>query len=132
MNLASRIEGVSKHYGATILMSEYTHNELGGELVTRELDTVRVVGKQQPIRVFELISETESDVPSELIQSLPIYESGLAAYRDGDWIKAVAFFEEAHALSQDNPSWILLERCRRMIENPPLEEWRGVWDMTGK
>lgn len=132
VNLASRIEGVSKHYGVTILMSEYTHNEIGDTFITRELDTVRVLGKQQPIRLFELIGENESDVEPGLLQSLPHYHAGLHAYRRAHWTEAAEQFQQAHSLGKDNPSRILLERCRKMMQSPPLGDWHGIWDMTGK
>ncbi len=132
VNLASRIEGVSKHYGVTIVMSEHTHKEIGDEFLTRELDLVRVLGKQQPIRLFELIAAADDEVDPDLIRSLPHYHAGLTAYRKAQWSIACEHFQEAHALGKDNPSWILLERSRRMMQTPPAEHWDGVWDMIGK
>ncbi len=132
VNLASRIEGVSKHYGATILMSEHTRREIGDEFVTRELDLVRVMGKQQPIRLFELIAGPEDDVGDDLLNSLPHYQLGLEAYRNAEWAAASEHFQQAHTLGRDHPSWVLLERARRLMQTPPPHEWDGVWDMTGK
>lgn len=132
VNLASRIEGLSKHYGVTIVMSEYTRREIGEEFLTRELDLVRVLGKQQPIRLFELIAAAEDEVDPDLVRSLPHYQAGLAAYRKAQWAIACEHFQEAHVLGKDNPSWMLLERSRRMMQTPPPEHWDGVWDMVGK
>ena len=132
VNLASRIEGVSKHYGVTIVMSEHTHREIGEEFLTRELDLVRVWGKQQPIRLFELIGDASDDVDPDLVRSLPHYRAGLEAYRKAQWSIACEHFQQAHSLGKDKPSWILLERSRYMMQTPPSENWDGVWDMTGK
>jgi adenylate cyclase len=93
---------------------------------------VRVLGKQQPIRLFELLDESETDIDPTLLESLPHYRAGLTAYRNADWTMACEHFHEAQLLGRDNPSWILLERCRRMMQTPPAGEWCGVWDMTGK
>ncbi len=132
VNLASRIEGVSKRYGVTIVMTEHTQREIGEEFLTRELDLVRVMGKQQPIRVFELIASAKEEVDRNLLQSLPHYNAGLEAYRKGQWSIACEHFQEAHALGKDNPSWILLDRARRLMQTPPAESWDGVWDMLEK
>jgi adenylate cyclase len=132
VNLASRIEGVSKHYGVTIVMSENTRREIGDEFLTRELDLVRVLGKQQPIRLFELIAAAEEEVDPDLVRSFPHYHAGLMAYRKAQWSIACEHFQEAHSLGKDNPSLILLERSRKMMQTPPAEHWDGVWDMVGK
>ncbi len=132
VNLASRIEGASKHYGVTIVLSEHTRNEIGGEFITRELDSVRVLGKQQPIGLFELIGGIDDEVSAGLLQSLPYYQAGLDAYRKAQWAAACQHFQYAHNMGKDNPSWILLERCRRLMQTPPSESWDGIWDMTGK
>ncbi len=132
VNLASRLEGVSKHYGVTILMSEHTQRKIGGEFVTRELDSVRVIGKQRPIRLFELIAGPDEDVSPQLLRSLPLYHAGLEAYRKAEWAVACEYFQEAHSLGRDNPSWILLDRSRQMMQTPPSDDWDGVWDMVGK
>jgi adenylate cyclase len=132
VNLASRIEGASKHYGVTIVMSEYTHGEIGEEFLTRELDLVRVLGKQNSIRLFELIADAQDEVDADFKQSLPHYQAGLEAYRKSHWAEACEHFQQAHQLGKDNPSWILLQRARNMMQSPPPEDWDGVWDMTGK
>jgi len=132
VNLASRLEGVSKQYGVTILMSEFTHHDLRGQFLTRELDRVRVLGKQQPIRLFELLGDREEDVAPNLLESLPEYQAGLEAYRHAQWSLAAEHFQKAHSLGQDNPSRILLERTWNLMQTPPTSSWDGVWDLTGK
>ncbi|MCA9072701.1 MAG: GAF domain-containing protein, partial [Planctomycetaceae bacterium] len=132
VNLASRIEGVSKHYGVTIVMSEYTQRKIGDQFVTRELDTIRVLGKQHPIRIFELIGTTDDEIAPVFLQSLSHYHAGLEAYRNAQWSTACEHFQHAHQLGHDNPSAILLQRSRAMMQTPPPEHWDGIWDMTGK
>lgn len=132
VNLASRIEGVSKHYGVTIVMTEYTQREVGDNFLTRELDSVRVLGKQQSIRIFELIGTTDEEIAPDFLRSLPHYQAGLDAYRKAQWSAACEHFQRAHQLGKDNPSAILLNRARGMMQTPPPEHWDGIWDMTGK
>lgn len=81
VNLASRIEGITKKYGVKVLLSEFTYNEVAKDFVTREIDAIRVVGKQQPVKVYELLGRTEDDVEPSLLKVLPFYRSALAAYR---------------------------------------------------
>jgi adenylate cyclase len=81
VNLASRIEGITKSYGVKVLLSEFTYNEVAKDFVTREIDALRVVGKQQPVKVYELLGKTEEEVEPALLKMLPTYHSALALYR---------------------------------------------------
>lgn len=81
VNLASRIEGITKSYGVRILLSEFTYKEVKNHFVTREVDAIRVVGKQQPVKVYELLGAQESDVDPVLLKNISVYESALCLYR---------------------------------------------------
>jgi adenylate cyclase len=66
VNLGSRLEGLNKYYGTNIIMSEYTHEIVKHSFVCRELDLVRVKGKEKPAKIFELIDRTEVTVSPPL------------------------------------------------------------------
>jgi adenylate cyclase len=132
VNIASRLEGASKIYGVSILISESTADEIGGEFVIRELDTVKVIGKQQPIRVYELLGARGSEIPLERLKVVPHYKSGLRAYRAGDWNRALEHFRTAAAIADDPPSQLFIARCEYLRDHPPGPTWDGVWSMTQK
>ena len=84
VNLASRLEQANKFYGTRILVSEGTRDLAGDTLAFREIDSLRVVGKQEPVRVYELLgySAELSEADRQRVQA---YEAGLARYREQDW-----------------------------------------------
>lgn len=115
VNLGSRLEGASKAYGTRILVSKRTHDLLDGHVPSREIDAIRVKGKVEPIRVFELIKDSAA---------YPSFAAGLAAYRAQDWDKAEKQFAK---LPDDPPSKVYLQRIATLRDNPPAQNWDGVW-----
>ena len=133
VNLASRLEGVNKHYGTRILLSEFTYDLLKGAYLSRPVDCLRVKGKSKPVDVYEILDfHDESSFP-RLQEVSGLYGDGLDCYRQRAWAKAITRFEEALRLNeQDEPSRIYLKRCRHFLEHPPAEDWTGVWEMQVK
>ena len=133
VNLAARLESACKHYAARILISENTYKKLRGTYRSREIDLVIVKGKTEAVGVYEIVDyHTEETFPN-LMGVLNCFKSGLAQYRKGGWDDAIAAFEEALNLNPDDTlSQIYIERCRHMKDNPPGDDWNGVWIMTGK
>ena len=129
--MASRLEGASKIYGTTIIISEFTRAEVSDDFLIRELDMIRVVGKQQPLRIYELIGDLQDDIDPRMLRALPHYRSGLDAYRRGNWESAGRAFQSVLDIIDDPPSRLFQRRCRTLMENP-IENWDGVWDMTHK
>ena len=133
VNLASRLEGVTKPYGVPILISQSTYEAAGNKFVTRELDKIRVKGKTEPIAIYELIATTENDAPPELIAALPAFADGLSAYRLRDFARATGAFNQVlETRSNDVPAKIFLDRCRHFAEVPPPEDWDGIFEMQTK
>jgi adenylate cyclase len=127
VNLASRLEQANKFYGTDILVSEATRNLAGDTLVFREIDSLRVSGKQEPVRVYELMdyAASLSEAAQKLAQS---YEAALARYRSQDWEGAEAGFRECLAIvPADRPSQVMLDRIAAFRETPPDADWDGVW-----
>lgn len=130
MNLASRLEGANKAYGTRILVGSHTFEAVKAELELRELDVVRVAGRAQPERVYELLGERGA-VPAPKMKAAALYAEALAAYRARAFGGAVQKLQQAlNALPDDAPSHALLERCHAFVLTPPPQEWDGVTELT--
>ncbi len=134
VNLASRLEGANKFYGTNILISDLTVKELKNEPPRlREIDLIRVKGKDQPVAVHEVLGYHNDDTFPNLEEAVAAFAEGLAKYRAADWPRAIKCFEAAlKANAKDKPSKIYLERCQHYLKTPPGKDWNGVWVMTEK
>ncbi|MHB1844498.1 MAG: adenylate/guanylate cyclase domain-containing protein [Deltaproteobacteria bacterium] len=126
VNLASRLEGVNKVYGTRSMASEATVTAAAGAVATRELDLVRVVGRQEPVRIFELLS-TPGPSPELLLG----YARGLVAYRAARFAEAAELFE-AVAAQGDAPAAVLAARSRAHERAPPPAGWDGAYALDHK
>ena len=130
VNLASRLEGLNKVYGTTIIVGENTYNKVKNDYLFRELDFVKVKGKAKPVRIYELLVKQEENEKVKKIISL--FSEGLNYYREGKWDKAVDKFKKIVEIdNNDAPSRVFIERCEILMNNPP-SSWDGVWTMTTK
>lgn len=133
VNLASRLEGVTKYYGVKVLISEFTRNELKTPTRLREIDLLRVKGKHEPVAIFEALDHYTEEAFPAMERALAYYGEGVQHYRAARFADARACFAEVLALhAEDTPSRIYLERCTHFAENPPPSDWDGVWTMTSK
>jgi adenylate cyclase len=131
VNLASRLEGANKLYGTGIMITEDTLRLANNAVEVRDLDLLVVVGKTEPIRVFELLAPA-GQLPPEVAELRGIFEEGLAAYRTGQWELAEGRFRECVRLHPDDgPSRTFLERVAVLQAHPPVG-WTGVWTMDHK
>jgi class 3 adenylate cyclase len=132
VNLASRLEGVNKQYGTWILTSDSTIQETGGQLFTRRLDRIRVVGINEPIRIHEIM-DLKSDATDELYEQVYLFHKALDLYEERKWKDAEEAFKQVlKSFPDDGPSPLYLERCRQHIEFPPDNEWDGIINLTEK
>lgn len=125
-NLASRLEGINKQFGTPILISEVTRRKLPPEMAVREISRVQVVGRKEPVRVFEPLTAEDATARHDLFAR---FATALAAYYAGRFDEAVSIFAELE--SQDTTSAIYAARCRELTAHPPTV-WTGVWVMTEK
>jgi hypothetical protein len=120
VNLASRLEGANKTYGTRVLISEATNNFATDAVETREIDTVLVVGKNEPQHVFELLGR-KGEVEPERLTLRDAYVEALDAYRHKDWERAAAGFEDCLAIVPcDGPSKLFLERIAQFRITKPV------------
>jgi len=127
VNLGSRLEGASKAYGTRVLISERTLELSGNQFVTREIDLIRVKGKLEPTRVYELMAEQGATLalPAPAMDG---FIAGITAYRRQQWELAETAFKGCLELSPgDPPSGVYLQRILHLKENPPPSDWDGVW-----
>ena len=133
VNLGSRLEGLNKKYGTDILIGENTYTMVKDDFILRDLDLVRVVGREQYVRVYELIARAGDVLSPEHLGALEAYAAGLDEYCRQHWPQAMAHFEHALSLRPDDgPSKTMLARCRIYEENPPSEDWTCVFEPTTK
>jgi adenylate cyclase len=137
VNLASRLEGLNREYGTHILITGQTlaaaRKTLNDEAAytVRELDWVRVKGKEEPVRLFEL--RRRGPAVTEELPLLEGYAQALALYRAGKIAEARLGFDSLlHRFEGDGPCALMLTRCGRMLETPPAEGWDGVFRMAHK
>ncbi|KAI9208306.1 nucleotide cyclase [Polychytrium aggregatum] len=132
VNLASRTEGLTKLYHVTILITEFTKAETNDNFITREVDWVIVTGKSQRVVIHELLGKKGDLLSDDLMDGLLLYKQGLELYRSRQFAKAITKFQKAIDIADDGPSKTLMDRCRRFIENPPEEDWDGVYICESK
>ncbi len=133
VNLASRLESACKQYHTRILISGNTFQRLKGTYRNREIDRVVVKGKTEPVSIYEILDyHTEKTFPN-MRGVLNLFEDGLHQYRQMRWDSAAGAFTQALQIHPgDKLSQMYLERCRYLKENPPGDDWKGVWVMTSK
>lgn len=132
VNLASRLEGANKMYSTNLMVGQRTYELVKDEIVTRELDSIRVKGKTRPVTVYELIAR-KGETGEGVAELLQCFSRGLAAYKDQEWVKALGHFTDASKVDQDDgPSQLYITRCKGYIKSPPPEGWDGVYEMTTK
>ena len=132
VNLASRLEGANKQYGTGLMVSETTYEAAKADVEVRELDLLRVKGKNVPIKVLELVCR-KGELTDAQKKAFDIYTEGLELYRARQFKKALSKFEESgKILPKDGPSETYAGRCSDYIEKPPPKNWDGVFVMTTK
>jgi adenylate cyclase len=132
VNLGSRLEALNKAYGTEILIGENTAGLIGDAFRLREVDMVRVVGRTQSVRVYELLAAAGPLSP-EVETALKAYAAGLEAYRRQAWPEALALFREALELwPQDGAASTMAGRCEHYQKTAPPDGWDAVFEQEFK
>jgi len=131
VNLGSRLESANKSYRTNILISESTYEEVREEFVCMEVDSVRVKGKNLPVKIYQLLGHRK--VPEQLSKAVSYFEEGLKSYKERRWQEAIGNFKLVKKLDGDlQVADLYIQRCLDLIANPPPPDWDGVFTMTTK
>ncbi len=133
VNLGARLEPANKIYGTNIMIGEGTVKKAKDLIIVRPLDLLRVKGKTEPVWVYELLGLTENGVSDDMIRVIELFKKGLSHYLKRDWDSAINYFMQVLAIKKDDgPAKRYVERCNFFKENPPAEDWDGVYTQTTK
>jgi adenylate cyclase len=150
VNLASRLEGVTKYYRHPLIVSEYIYNQTKDHFLFRKVDNVRVKGKHEPVGIYAIYTGFEgtggnvlrsgevvdiSSLPALLInrETLINYNKGLQLFAIREWKPAQEYFEKAlENDASDYLSRLYLERSVEFSETPPPDDWDGVVTLLEK
>jgi PAS domain S-box-containing protein len=127
INLASRLEGLNKRYGSSIIASKTIVDRAKEAFDFRLLDTVAVKGKSSPITIYELLGT--KGALEHCHQAVSAYETAFKEYSTGNFERALALLREN---SSDPPSRVLMERCEAFSKTPPAEDWGGVYSWASE
>ena len=139
VDISSRLEGMTKQYGTTdkygcdIILSEFTYKLCSDRIWAREIDCIRVKGKQRPISIYELVGDRQQFLDDQTQEFLHVYQTARKAYQQCDFKKAITLFEQArHLKANDRATLTQLQRSHQYLLNPPPANWDGVHTMTTK
>jgi adenylate cyclase len=132
VNLASRLESANKIYGTQTLITEETAKLLNINIITREIDTIVVPGKNEAKKVFEIMG-LQGGLSNAMVDLREKFADGLAAYSERNWDKAREAFNHCLEISPDDgPSLTYVKRLDQFLINPPEKSWNGAWVITQK
>ncbi|MDC0229551.1 adenylate/guanylate cyclase domain-containing protein [Deltaproteobacteria bacterium] len=132
VNLAARLEGVNKFYQTFTMIPQSTYELAKDDIDTRQLDVIRVVGKKEPISVYEVL-ERKNQTSSEKSGVVEKFLKALKLYEERNFADASKEFEKVLAIDPDDgPSMTYVKRCGVFLETPPEKDWDGVYTFTEK
>lgn len=136
VNLGSRLEGASKQYGCDIVISENTYQPCADRIWARELDCIRVKGKNQPVGIYELVGLRSQPLDDQKQRSIDLYHQGREHYRNRKFVSAMNAFATIldEIDNHDKAAKMHLERCNHWLTEPPTDvTWdEGVWTLKEK
>lgn len=137
VNLASRLEGVNKVYKSWILCSDATWKEANSgenfdKILARKLDRVRVVGRAEPVQLWNILGLKE-ELPENVLEAAEIFKNAMELYLKRDFIKAGKLFIKANKfVPEDETPLVYAQRCKEYLENGLSVNWDGIVNMTSK
>ena len=115
-----------------MMISESTYRGCETDVDVRELDTIRVVGKSEPVKVYESL-ERKNQPTAAVADLVYEFEKALSLYKNAEFAQAKAGFESCLSIfNEDGPSLTYINRCQTYVETPPDADWDGVFELTEK
>jgi adenylate cyclase len=133
VNLGSRLEGITKEYGVSIIIGPDTRAGVP-DLIARELDKVKVKGKDIPVTIFEPLG-FDGEVSPRMLESLALFDEALAKYRAQEWLASKSILDQLMSEFEDTGKVLFelyLERIEFLKDNPPGANWDGSYTFTKK
>ncbi|MGQ4646088.1 GAF domain-containing protein [Lyngbya aestuarii] len=134
VNLGSRLESATKQYGCDIIISENTLKPCADQVVVRELDKIIVKGRSKPVSIYALVGLKNGSISDQQRKLIDTYHQGRKLYLDRKfrqaWNEFATIVEELDP--NDKAAKLYMERSQHFVNNPPLDDWEGVWTMTEK
>lgn len=131
VNLAARLEGITKFYGVGIIVGENTRQAVA-DVLFRELDLVRVKGKNQAIAIYQPLGLI-GQVPPQIVAATELYHRALAAYRQQHWDEAASMLNDLQAESPEDQLYQLYQqRISQYRQDPPAADWDCVYEFDSK
>ena len=131
VNIASRLEGITKQYGADIIIGDGTRKLISG-FVLREVDRVRVKGKEEPVTIYEPLG-LEGQVEQAKQDEIKIWNQALRLYRQQDWDRAEVQLLNLRKMAPDSELYgLFIERITHYRAHPPGADWDGAWTFESK
>ena len=127
VNLSARLEGINKQFGTYFMVSAATVEKIAGAFPVRELSRVAVVGRKEPVTVYEPMFPEEFAARRP---TLEVFDRGLKEFYAGRFAEAERVFEGI--ASMDPPAASYETKCRQLAAGPLEAGWNGVWVMTEK
>jgi adenylate cyclase len=129
VNLASRLEGANKFYGTTVIASETTVALTGEAFAWRELDAIRVKGRTQALKIYELLAPS-AGLSAAQETSIANYADGLAQWRAREFDRAAQYFSRSADI--DRAAALFAARARELAQNPPGADWDPIRTLQEK
>jgi adenylate cyclase len=131
VNIASRLEGITKQYGADIIIGEGTRKLITG-FVLREVDRVRVKGKDEPVIIYQPLG-LEGQVEQAKLNEIKLWNQALKLYRNQDWDMAELQMLNLQKGSENGELYgVFIERIAHFRAHPPEDGWDGAWTFETK
>ncbi len=135
VNTASRIEGLSKHFGTSILMTGKCMENLTDpkEFNFRYLGPVQVIGKKKPIKLYECINGDQKSLYSHKLKTIGTFDRGMELYFNKEFAMSAVTFQQIFKQNpKDVTAKLFLNRAAHLITQEIDEDWKGVQSMTNK
>lgn len=127
-NVASRLEGLNKIYGTSIIVSDAIYQILKDQFVLRKIDSVNMKGKIINNDVYELLAENKNELSFNIDHYKEVFDQGIDAYKKRSWDQAIIYFDNCLKIyPADTIARVFLKRCKRFKKTPPLKTWDGTW-----